>query len=409
MLPTFNPKIPDHKYPNLAAFFNNSFNFVNAYGNTSWLNIKFYIFNEEWKKKFVTLGMMNQPILDWTAKNVFASFIRVPGDKDLKEGYKEYYENDRSEKLLENFSKYKDLIEVRIKNNHHKKMIMLHFKVMHYPYLSSDLFSNKELMKQNFNNAELARLNEYYNNPNQYPEKLPFFQVMFGDKKFQSLYFKNDQYIAYATEPTANAIWKHSMDYQKDLVLIKKAYEMRLKILDNLVGQFTSYYKSIEKNTVLIIAGDHGETLGEHDYLTHGTVPYDKVTRFFYSVHFPFQNEKYIFDKQISQASLGHLVENLSLNKYKYETFLDQINLNKGDKEIVSYSCSGDIASIRMDNKFKLIYFIKSEQLQLYNLEIDPNEQHDIATLFPDIAMSLKMKIVDRLEQREFSSNGCIK
>lgn len=408
-LPLFNENISDKEFPNFSQFFNKSTNYTDAHGSTSWLNIGYFIFNQKWFETFKTPAEKNQPIMDWRSHNVDSTMIRVPGERDLITGYTENYTDDRSRLPFTNFDQIYFEIKRRI-DSPGQKLIVLHYKIMHYPFLSNDIMNNSKLMSENFTTDELQLIKKYYESPNRYPEKMAFFQFLFGDKKFKK-YFSigKNQYAAFVTIPEEVTKWKTSNNYQADKNILSKAYKLRLKIADDLIGKWSSKFNQLGSNTAIVISGDHGETFGKYDYLSHGTIPYDQVTKFFFSLHFPNQTEKFIIQQQVSQKTLGHLLEDIAQGKVNMRNFSPKEYIKKSDQYIFSYSCAGDIGAVRVNSKWKLIHYFKENRTVLYDLNKDPDEKYDISSQHQDLTLSLKLEIEERLAKRTISSSSCIK
>lgn len=408
-LPLYNQNVSAEDFPNFNRFFNQSINYTNAHGSTSWLNIGYFIFNQKWFETFKTPEEKNQPIMDWSSNNVDATMIRIPGERDLITGYSENYSDDRSQLPFHEFDQTFNIVEKRL-NSPGQKLIILHYKIMHYPFLSNDLLDNKELMSKTFSPDELLLINEYFQNPDQYLNKMAFFQFLFGDKKFKNYYKINpNQYAAFVTIPKEVEKWKQSKNFQKDQQILLKAYRLRLKLADQLIGKWQTHFKKFEKNTALVLAGDHGETFGQYNYLSHGIIPYDEVTRFFFAIHFPFQSEKIVIDKQVSQKSLGHLLEDIAQKKFTFNTLDTKKYIKTSDDYIFAYSCAGDMGSVRVNSKWKAIHNFKENHTQLFDLATDPLEMHDISSQYQELTLSLKLEIEERLAKRTISSTTCIK
>lgn len=407
-LPVLNDKINEKEFPNITSFLNKSVIFTNSYGSSSWSNTSYYIFTKEWKETFKTKEEQNSAILNWKAKNVNIVVYRIPGEKDLIHGYSENFSNSRLELPLNNSKSIYDST-LKYLNSPGNQMVFLHFKLMHYPFLSSDLLSDNGILARYYSPAQLSLINEYRNNPSKYPDKFSFFQYLFGDEKFKNLFVdKNGKYIAYLTTPGEVLKWKNSLNYNTDLEILKIAYHIRLTLLDRVLGEFVNYYNKHD-NTAIAFIGDHGETFGNREYLSHAEIPYDEVTQSFFSISFPKQKDKVIISKQISQRSLGRLIEGVASHQINLSNISNLEFRPKNDDVISSYSCQGDVATLRIKNKWKYMFFFRDNKSRLYDLEIDPNEIHDISEKFPDSILEYKSEVEDRMRERKFSDSECIK
>ena len=405
-----NLSLQESELPNLSKIFNKSFLFTNAFTDMSWSNARRYAFLKEWRKVYGVNNRWEEPIQDWNQDGVKVTFVRIPGKEDMKNMYNEYYTDERLSYPLEKFDEVISEVTKRRKELGQKRYIMLHFKIMHYPYLSSTYLNNKDILNETYTKEESLLIEEYIKNPSLYPEKYSFFQMTFGDEKFKKLYFnKTNQYVAYATDVASVERWKKSKNFEKDFSIMVKAYKLRLKDFDRLVGKLWDYYRTIELDTVLVLGGDHGESLLEHDYISHGTIPYDEVVKFFQAVHFPEQKQKVIYDKQISQKTIGLMIEDIVLGARNESNFLDTSSMKQVDNNIFSFSCAGDIASVRDINGWKFIYYIPDERYSLFNLKLDPSEKVDLSSENDDLAMHYKTLILDHLSRRVVSPDICFR
>jgi hypothetical protein len=342
--------LPAHKnlktnLPNLTHLFEQSFLFKNAYSDFSWSTARRFIFLNSWRKKYGLNNKWHEAIQDWNDGVSKATLIRIPFKEDFLNQFNDFYTEDRLVEPFEKINEIFDQIQKRRKENHLGNIWMIHFKLMHYPYLSNYFLKRPELLSKNFDKTERELLSKYLNNPKLYPDKYPFFQILFGDSAFKNVFInKNGQYVSYLTNIDSVNKWKKSKDYKIDVSILIKSYQLRLQELDRLIGELFKRYKGIEDNTVLVVGGDHGETVFEHDYLSHGYTPYDEVIKFFHAIHFPFQKNKFLINTQFSQSSLGEMIENIVKGSFSYNNMekLDSGNPSKGS-EVFSFSCAGDV------------------------------------------------------------------
>lgn len=69
------------------------------------------------------------------------------------------------------------------------------------------------------------------------------------------------------------------VETEEDLSRLKRLYDGEIKYNDDEIGQIVSALKQKGEyeDTLLIIAGDHGDAFNEHGRLTHGHLPYDEL------------------------------------------------------------------------------------------------------------------------------------
>lgn len=396
--------------PNIAKIFDQSVLFTNSYTDYSWSTARRFIYLDSWRKKYGYQNKWQVPVQDWEQDSVKATIIRIPTREDFINQYNDFYNDER---LTEPFNKVEEIfqqIKSRKDKNKSPNFWMVHFKLMHYPYLSETYLNNQQLLSKTFSKLELDQIKIYLTNPIQFPDKYPFFQILFGDQKIKKLFLnKQGQYVSYLASEESIKRWKKSRNYLVDLNILKKSYQLRLVDLDRLIGELFQKYKKIEDDTVLVLGGDHGETVLEHDYLSHGFIPYDEVIRFFHAIHFPKQKSKITIETQYSQATLGAMIENINLGKIDLNSFRKRPSIKLNNDVVISYSCAGDVVSLRDSSGWKYVLFLNDQKEYLFNTRSDPKETKNIAPIYPKIANKYKTEINNQLAFRQLFNDTCLK
>lgn len=67
----------------------------------------------------------------------------------------------------------------------------------------------------------------------------------------------------------------------EDIRILKGFYDSNLEYADNLVGMLYNKLKELglQNDTLIVITSDHGEDLGDHNYITHGCPAWDSLIR----------------------------------------------------------------------------------------------------------------------------------
>ena len=264
-----------------------------------------------------------------------------------------------------------------------------------------------EGLSQFLSPKEVNQLMNYHKFPLKYKDKLPFMKVLVEDPVY--LTRDGDKFVDTLENVELMRRWEKSEGYSDDVAILRKANKFRLQMLDSFYGQFLDYYKkNLAHDTILVVTGDHGEGSGEHGYLAHSGDPNDEKLHFFFAVHFPGQSKQIIFDQQFSQKQQAKIFESFIFRKLNESNFSKYIQSFNTDEILVSYGCVGDVASARQSNKWKLIYNFKSDSYLLYDLQSDPRELRNIASLNYDIKVKLKKAIDDNLVKQKVSDGRCI-
>ncbi len=395
-------------YSNIGRVFSQSLVFMNAYSNVSWSNLKRYFARESWKEKYRKYDQKNElPLQVWDSDIIHHTFLRVPAVENVEDDISDYYDDVRLTSVDNEFTEIANLMKQAASGS--SNISIVHFKLMHYPYLTDQLYALM-LKSQVLEKSEIDLIENYKKNFASYPDKKIFFQVLFGFKEFTNYFIKNGTRIDYTNDHDEFVNWSKSKGQNVDFALLEKVYRFRLGVLDKLVGKIYDLYKSNYENSMnFVITGDHGEAFMEHDNLTHAGIPYDEVTSFFYSAHLSGQTKMQLVHSQVSQKEQESQLSFLTSVSSVYSDFDNFLISNEErSSKIYSFNCAGNIAAIRQANGWKGIYNLISDEFQLFNLNNDPNEKVDISSINKTIKMQMQTNIKFKLDRLKFNNGTCI-
>lgn len=203
-------------------------------------------------------------------------------------------------------------------------------------------------------------------------------------------------------------------------------YDGSIKYIDAQIGKILQCLRDngIEEDTLVILTADHGENFGEHDfYFQHGASLYETSIK----VPLIFKNSKIIpknsivkcrvqltdvmptildilnipiIDK-IDGTSLLPLIEGKT-DKSRNFIFAESIEEHfKGNKRVFFPGVRGKWRAMIVGN-WKIIYIPHPENdiFELYNLEKDPKEEHNLIDKEKETAEIMKKKILEYLKQQ---------
>lgn len=187
-----------------------------------------------------------------------------------------------------------------------------------------------------------------------------------------------------------DALFRKKLGLTKDDVeFIKSIYDEKLNRFDELVGKLINNLKNqgLLDSTVIILTSSHGEEIYEHNRLDHGHSLYQELIHIPLIISIPGTKHENIVS-QISNIDLMPSILNL-LNIYDYsESFqeLDGENLfplqklkNRPVFSETDYRYAVSLKSLLDPDGWKIIKDLGNGNIELYNLNNDPQEENNIA------------------------------
>lgn len=199
---------------------------------------------------------------------------------------------------------------------------------------------------------------------------------------------------------------------------VERPYDGEIAFVDQQLARITDFLKSekLEQNTCLVIVGDHGEGLGEHQEPTHGYLLYRSTMHVPLIIVPPSGNDRgsrikepvplvdllpTMLDllrlphpKQISGKSLAGAWRGEPVTARDCFSMTDEPYLDNGWSPLRSLTTS--------DWKY-----IRTPRTELYDLNADPGELTNLAKLQPDIVNDLEQRMMameDRFRMREINA-----
>ena len=208
----------------------------------------------------------------------------------------------------------------------------------------------------------------------------------------------------------------HSSVTEEERELLLKLYEAEIKYLDDQLGILFDKIKAsgLFERTLIVITSDHGEAFGEHGKFDHPRQLYEE------NIHVPLLiicpsklPAGKVISEQVRLIDLAPTIVdilNLDLNPNPFQgrSFLPLIRGEKNETPMVVSEVSGEDKeknikrfSVRGEG-YKYIATFEAERItheELYNLENDPKETHNIIEKEPDRAESFRMQLEEHIRQ----------
>jgi arylsulfatase A-like enzyme/Tfp pilus assembly protein PilF len=200
-----------------------------------------------------------------------------------------------------------------------------------------------------------------------------------------------------ATSQTPWFVWVHIFDphapYEAPPPFSERfadrPYAAEVAYADNEVGRLVGALvaRGLFESAVVVIAGDHGEALGEHGEETHGVLLYEATTRVPLLIHMPGQTEAVSHSSPVGLIDIAPTLRDLIGIETPGDgiSLLPKLNGNHravGERTLYIESLEGYLrngwaplfAVVRGPMKY-----IQSPRPELYDLGADPNERRDLA------------------------------
>jgi arylsulfatase A-like enzyme len=211
-------------------------------------------------------------------------------------------------------------------------------------------------------------------------------------------------------------------DFKKDPRQLRRyvsRYDSAMREMDGQIGKFLDDLKKrgLDKNTIIVLTGDHGESLGEHGLLGHTSGLYEPTLRVPLIVFRP--DRPQLAGKRFSQlveridlmptildwggaSDLGlpgrSLEPLLSGSPAPWRTYAfasSRRNLDGNDGSDLRID-----ERIVRDGRWKLHASLDKNSYELYDMAADPGENVDLAASHPEVVSRLSFQLLREMEER---------
>ena len=193
-------------------------------------------------------------------------------------------------------------------------------------------------------------------------------------------------------------------------------YDADVRATDDAVGSLIAALKSTERweSSVFCFTSDHGQSLGQHDWLEHGTITHENV-------HVPlllrFPGDAVAQPQVISQTIslidvfptlLARMELDSSASFYAQAAGLDVLAdsfdrpFALSQRSVRPTRWGAELRFALSDDHWRW-YHIPGGSEELYDLESDPGERSDLAALHPEVCDSFRSSLRLLLSDRPYS------
>jgi choline-sulfatase len=198
-------------------------------------------------------------------------------------------------------------------------------------------------------------------------------------------------------------------------------YDGEIAFADEQVGRLIRFLKEkgIYQNTVIVLCGDHGESLGEHGEKTHGFFIYNATMHVPLIIRLPANGTTHVVSDPVSLVDLMPTVlgavgletpsrvqgRNLLPQLRPSQSANSSIDHAKGERVLYGETflprIHFDWSELRGSENAKY-HFIDSPRPELYDLTNDPGELHNLFNEKKAVSGEMRAKLVDMI--REYSA-----
>ena len=202
--------------------------------------------------------------------------------------------------------------------------------------------------------------------------------------------------------PEPYFLWIHF--YDPHAPYLHGSYSGEINFVDQQIGILLQ--KLNTSNSIIAVAGDHGESLGEHGEMTHRIFIYDSTMHVPFFIKIPGGTSQRIKEQARLIDFLPTILKSMKLSapanidgislpsKLATEAYLESMfpALQLGWSPLVG---------IRT-NEWK---YIEAPRSELYRLKTDPGEKENVISKYPDIVKSLHSRIPSSVQQNSQPAN----
>lgn len=181
-----------------------------------------------------------------------------------------------------------------------------------------------------------------------------------------------------------------------------QSYEGEIASVDAQIARILETLQPLRKDLTIVIVADHGESLGEHEEMTHGLFVYESTLRVPWILAGPRVPRGIRFEKAVSIAHLMPTV--LDACAVAPPSGIDGVSLlpaleGRGDAPPLAFAESRfsmlhfGWASLRAVRRGDWKY-IEAPRPELFDLAHDPHEQRNVAEANPDLVAELRQELL---------------
>ena len=203
---------------------------------------------------------------------------------------------------------------------------------------------------------------------------------------------------------------------------LESLYDLGLTYLDLHLGKLLAHLKELGlyEKALIIVTSDHGEAFGEKHLLEHGVSTYQDLLHVPLTIKYPHQSGATVVSELVSAVDIMPTI--LDVLGYEVPSFAEGESLRKvgigRSRAVISESFPGNFVlgfGPRFDRIERAIFsgpfkFIGSTdgKRELYDLSMDPNEEHNILDSYGETAKELEARLGRWLEDVQAGARSSV-
>lgn len=191
-------------------------------------------------------------------------------------------------------------------------------------------------------------------------------------------------------------------------------YQAEVQHVDQKIGEFLENLKvqGIYDQALIVFTSDHGEEFGEHNDFHHGQTLYDELVRVPLMVKLPYSESVVVIDHPVSTAAIMPTI--LDLTSVPYDPALYSArslrDTWRGSDSpafgapwppvyMTGVTARKNAAEAVVWSDYKYIRWTAVNHEELYALEADPTEQHNLASHQPEVVALGRVLLADHAQR----------
>jgi choline-sulfatase len=213
-----------------------------------------------------------------------------------------------------------------------------------------------------------------------------------------------EPHSTYVTHPGDPPITEHGVK------ALEQKYDFEVKFADRWMGKLLEGLRAagLEKNTAVVVFGDHAEAFGEHRLYFHGQTLYNECLHVPLIVRLPDGPRRVVRDRVPLLDLAPTALQLMGVAQPASMQGRSLLPLVHGEKAqpgrrigavLLAYPAWPKAQQAMWSGKHKAIFRITENRFEVYDVERDPREQKDLAASDKELAARLRRELTQFVEQ----------